>query len=178
MKYYMIQQDRNFANLPQLINWYQTIDERKLHKGSYSDIPRKSMIYVKHDKKLFFPNILLFPFLMIDKQVMETLLMYEPNMGSAIVFLVDRMGDAFQYYKIPFLKEVDCMSEKSELNLDKSVIKRLVLKKSKLPVNVPLFMIKGVNTRCVVARMDFMESVLKNNICGIKLVEIEIEDDT
>lgn len=177
MKYYIIEQDKSYSSLPQLINWYQVIDERKLHMGSYSQIPEKSMIYVKHDKDLFFPNMLLHPFLMIDEKVKETLLKYEPNMNTRVLFLVDKVSNAFQYYSIPFLKEIDCMSKKSELNMDKSVIFKLVLKKSKLPAGVPLFMIKGVNTRCVVARMDFMESVLRTDICGIKLREVEIEDD-
>jgi len=176
MKYYMIQQNKSLTNLPQLINWYQTIDERKLHSGSYSEIPEKSMIYVKHDDKLYFPDILMFPFMMIDEKVKEVLTMYEPNMSYRIVFLVDRVNSAFQYYSIPFLKEIECLSEKSELNRDKSVIKKLVIKKSKLPANVPLFMVKGLNTRCVVARMDFMESVLKKDISGISLREVELEN--
>lgn len=177
MKYYIIEQDKSYANLPQLINWYQTIDERNLHMGSYSKIPEKSMIYVKHDKDLFFPDMLLFPFLMINEKVKTTLLKYEPNMNFRVLFLVDKVSNAFEYYSIPFLKEFDCMSKKSELNMDKSVVFKLVLKKSRLPKGVPLFMVKGLKSRCVVARMDFMESILRTDICGIRLREVEIEDD-
>ncbi|MCH5264095.1 MAG: hypothetical protein J1F42_14395 [Lachnospiraceae bacterium] len=176
MKYYMLEQDKSYANLPQLQNWYQNIDERDVHMGRYSRLPKKTMLYIRPDKNVLFPDILLYPFLMVGEKVKERLLKYEPNMQFCVVFLVDKENKGFQYYSVPFIKEIDCISDRSEFNRDRSVVHRLVLDGKKIPKERPLFLLQGLNTRCVVARMDFVESILRKEIYGIQLVEAQVEN--
>lgn len=96
-------------------------------------------------------------------------------MNYKIVFLVDKKNGNFKNYSLPLLREFDCISDKSEFNQDKSVIHKLVLKKERLPFGVPVFVLKGLNTRCIIARMDFMESILRKEANGFILKSVEIE---
>ena len=174
MKYYILRQSKEYKNYPQLISWMNKIDEKLVHEGSYGKIPSKIMIYVKPDSKIFFPDLLLFPFVMITPKVKECLLKYEPNMKGTIIMLVDKQNKTFQYYMLPFLKEIDCLHSSSRFNLDKSVITHCVLDVKKLPTDVPLFQIKGINTRVTIARMDFLETILRQDIHGIQLEEVDL----
>ena len=175
MKYYIIMSDKEQPNQPMLINWYNKIDVRNLHPGNYGKIPDKTMIYVKHDKDLIFPKVVVHPFFLLDQDIRNIMDKYEPNMNYKIVFLVDKKNGNFKNYSLPLLGEFDCISDKSEFNQDKSVIHKLVLKKERLPFGVPVFVLKGLNTRCIIARMDFMESILRKEANGFILKSVEIE---
>ena len=91
--------------------------------------------------------------------------------------MVDKYNKNVQKYFIPFLSEYDCIHTKSVTNRDKSKIDKLVLKKAKIPNNKASFLLAGVNTRCIVARVDLIEGMLRSGTYGLKLTKVELEED-
>ena len=177
MKYYRIEQDDKVQHLPQMVNWFNVINEKYLHKGNYHMIADKTMIYIKHDEQVVFPDAMIYPFHGFTEPIKKKIALYEPNMGFKTVFLVDKSNKNFQRYFIPFLSEYDCMHEQSITNLDKSKITKVVLDKAKIPYNKAIFLLGGVNTRCVIARIDLIEGILREDVYGLKLTSVEMKED-
>ena len=69
------------------------------------------------------------------------------------------------------------MHEQSITNLDKSKITKVVLDKAKIPYNKAIFLLGGVNTRCVIARVDLVEGILREDVYGLKLTGVEMKED-
>lgn len=177
MRYYRMEQDDRIHHLPQLQNWFQVINEKYLHNGYYHLIPDKTMVYIRHDENVVFPDIMIHPFQCCTETIKNKIIQFEPNMGYKTIFLVDKYNKNFQKYFIPFLSEYDCIHTKSVTNRDKSKIDKLVLKKAKIPNNKAIFLLAGVNTRCIVARVDFIEGMLRSGTYGLKLTKVELEED-
>lgn len=177
MKYYRIEQDEKIHHLPQMMNWFNVINERYLHKGYYHMIQDKTVIYIRHDEDVVFPDVIIYPFQCITELIKKKIAQYEPNMGFRTLFLVDKNNKNFQKYFIPFLSEYDCMHNKSITNPDRSKINKIVLNKAKIPHSKSIFLLAGVNTRCVIARVDLVEGILRKDVYGLKLTNVELEED-
>ena len=65
------------------------------------------------------------------------------------------------------------MHEKSEYNLDKSVIKKGVIDYGKTEGKA-IFRLKGFGHYYMVGRLDLVESILKRKVRGIGLKELEV----
>ncbi len=173
MKYFLIETDKRLRNQPEPINWYKQIDERNVHMGSYNKIKKRNMFKIKPNKNVEFPDVISFPFFLISNTVREILKKYSPNVIFKTFIYLDSENQNYFEYNLPTLDEIDCLSAESEFNLDRSVIKKIVIDNNKLE-DAPLFYIGNVKSRYVIARMDFIESVLKKNVKGINLTEIEV----
>ena len=71
------------------------------------------------------------------------------------------------------LDAVDCLSDQSEWNADRSVLRRGVLRAEKLGKQA-LFFLDGSKNTYVAARLDLVESLLKRGARGIGLTPLEI----
>ena len=101
-------------------------------------------------------------------------MMYQPDVPYKGMKLWDKESGVNANYFLPILDEVDCMSDKTELNSVGNRIVKLVLDKEKIGTKV-VFKIKGYDRKGIVGRMDFVESILRRDARGIKLEEILIE---
>lgn len=72
-------------------------------------------------------------------------------------------------------QEIECLSEKSELNLNKTVVKKIILDKEKIK-NKKIFKIKESLKTLVVIRLDVAESLLRREFKGMCLERLEIDD--
>lgn len=173
MKYFLLERDENFINAPEIINWFKQVDEKLLHKGSYHKLDERTAIKIKSNKNVEFPDVISYPFLLITKDVKKVLELYSPNTNFKVFMLYEtKFGINNQYY-LPTLDEIDCLHQNSIVTIDKSAIKKIVLDKTKLK-DQPLFFISGVSKRYAIARMDFIESILRKDVHGIQLTEVEV----
>ena len=76
-------------------------------------------------------------------------------------------------YIIPILKRIDCLSNRSTFIRGRYIDKGILIGKN-IP-DVALFKIPNVDGMCTVARLDFVESLLKRGMKGICLQTLEIE---
>lgn len=160
MRYFLINEDKKLTERPQLLNWYQKIPEQYLTWGTYHKVPEKTVLYVKENSKLYFPDIMTFPFLMINKKLKSVLDLYEPNMGYRQVILIDKKHEYAAQYFLPHLQKFDCISDKSVFNTDHSYLVKPVLNEENLKDKC-IFELAGVKNRHIITRLDFLESVLR-----------------
>lgn len=124
----------------------------------------------------FFPDLLCDPCILVSKCYIKTIMMYQADIPYKCVKLWNKESGVNATYFAPVLEEVECMSDKSQFNSIGNRIIRLVLDKDKIGTRA-VFRIKGYEESCMVGRMDFVESLLRRKVEGIKLTEVGIAED-
>lgn len=173
MKYFFISQNKNITNLPQIINWNKVINPKDLTYGNYFKIPKRNLLKIKRDEKIIFPDLFFHPFFMISKEVKEVLDMFEPNQVYKEIILLDGKSEMMKVYYLPVLREYNCMAEGTIYNLDHSIIKQGILDVSVIEDKC-LFKVSNVKNSHIIARLDFIESLLRRGFI-IDINEIEVK---
>lgn len=81
------------------------------------------------------------------------------------------LGSLFIKSRFPILDEINCISEETQFNRIGNRIIRLVLDKEKIKPYAA-FKIKDYGKNCIVGRMDFVESLLRRGVRGIRVEEV------
>ena len=172
MKYFIINENKKITNIPQIINWTKVINPLYLKYGDYHKIAKRNLINIKSDKSTIFPDLIFHPFFLISKEVKEVLDMFEPNQVYKEVVLLDGENELMKLYYLPVLREYNCMAEGTEYNLDKSIIRHGILDTSKIEDKC-IFKVANVKNSHIIARLDFVESILRRGFI-IDISELEI----
>ncbi len=173
MKYFLIETDER-NRIPYGINSNKEIDVRLLNREQVDTLPRWSMVNMNLPMEFFFPDILCKPFLMMSDVCIKTAMMYQKDIIYKGIKLWNRESGINVTYFAAVLEELECMSDQTQYNSVGNRIIRLVLDRNKIGSNV-VFKIKGYNRPGLVGRLDFVESILRRGIRGIKLEEIANE---
>lgn len=173
MRYYLISEDKKVVDRPQIINWFKKINAEKLKWGTYHEVAERTVLFVKENKNVYFPDIMTFPFLMVSKKVKDVLDLYEPNMGYREIILIEKKHEQMMQYFIPHLMRLECLSENARYNFNHSEVEKVVVKKEKL-IDKCMFELENVSNRHVIVRHDFLESILRREVM-IDFKEIEVE---
>jgi len=174
MKYFLIETDEK-NKIPYGINKNRAIDTRLLTGESFSRLPVWNVVGMNFPTEGFFPDLICSPFLLLSDVFLETVMMYQPKTLHRGVKLWDRSSGVNETYFLTVLDELDCMSDKTQFNSVGNRILRLVLDMDKIGENV-VFKVKGFASGGIVGRLDFVESILRRNVRGIRLSEIETAD--
>ena len=101
-------------------------------------------------------------------------LIYQPETSYRGVKLWQRKSGTNASYFIPLLDELPCLSERTQYNSAGNRILKPILDKSKTG-DLAVFRIKGFDKSSIVGREDFVESILRRGIRGIRMEEVESE---
>ena len=93
--------------------------------------------------------MLCWPLVLVSKGFMETTVMYDPDIPYRSVKLWDRKSGMNGTYFIPILEEIECISERTTYNTVGNRIAELV--------------------------SDFVESLLRRKIRGIRLEKVRMD---
>lgn len=167
MKYFIIQSNKFYE--PNIINWYHKIDIKTIYK---KNIDNPIILDMETSENFFMPDIICFPIFMVSKGVAQIIYFYEDNINFKEVILFDVKKRRNGIYFIPLLKEVDCINKETEFNLDKTIIKRLVLNKNDIEHNT-IFRLGEIKSNYIIGRLDLVESILRREAKGIKLIEVK-----
>jgi len=173
MRYFIIGQDETCIDAPKIMNWFDVLDVRKIRRGQSHAIPYRMVLDIQPSEDTYFTDIVSKPFFLCTEVVKEAVKIYESDIIHKQIMLYDLKNRLSELYFLPILDIVDCLSDKSELNRDRSVIHRAVLDESRLPDST-IFRLGGVNSTYIVARLDLVESILRRGVKGISLKEVEI----
>lgn len=75
---------------------------------------------------------------------------------------------------MPIFEEIEALSEKSEWNLNKTVVKKIILDKEKIK-DKKIFKIKESEKTLIVVRLDVAESLLRREFKGMCLKRLEVD---
>lgn len=173
MKYFLMEENKKNPNDPQIIDWYGKINVSDINRYDCAKIPSKLGLNVRSNKDLVFPEIIFFPFLLVSDEVYELIKKFEPNMKKKDIILTDSVYGKVKVYHLPIVDEINCLSDSSKLNADKSVIHNAVIEED-LAGDKSIFVLEGINKRQVVVRLDMAEALLRRDINCFNLREVEV----
>lgn len=173
-RYFLIGTDKNCTPLPRMLNLRANIREEYLNeKLSYMQ-KKISLVKVEHSfsGNTIYPDILDRGIFILSAFASEVLKLYEPSIKTKKVCLVEEKTYIIYEYEIPILKEIDCLSEKTLYKRGKA-IDRGILVADMIP-DLALFRLPDIDGCCTVARLDFVESLLKRGAKGVYLQNLEV----
>lgn len=173
MKFYILETDASYTNYPKIKKWFGRIDYRDLNIHDAYKIPHRQLFMIHENENTVFTSIVDKPFPMISTTVREVFDMYEPHIIYKEIVLLDQKYERAEVYYLPILEEVECLNEKSEYNMDRSIIEKGIIDYEKTE-DKAIFRLKGFDHYYMVGRLDLVESILKRNVRGIGLKELGV----
>lgn len=174
LEYFLLQQDRRYCNTPILKNVFNSIDKKDICIEKSSRIDDITSVFVESNKRMQYIDILDMQLFIVSEEMKALLEMYEPQMIFKTISMIDFNNQVNTLYYLPIIEEVDCISGKSVFNLDKSVLKKIVIKEENI-ADKSIFRLKGVDTPYIIIRLDLAESIMRRKFKGVKLTRLEKE---
>lgn len=128
--------------------------------------------FARPQQVIEFADILDTQLFLIRDRVKAVFEMYEPAMIFKTVCILANLTREYASYYIPICPQIDCLSEKSMITLDKSQVKRLVLDYKEVE-SQSIFQVAGLQTDVTIIRLDVMESLLRTQITEFQFEKIE-----
>lgn len=172
MKYFLIETDEK-NRIPYNINKNHAIDVRMLTREDLDRLPTWNIVEMDFPREGFFPDMICTPFLLLSEIYMKTIMLYQPDILFKGIKLWNKESGMNATYILTILDETECMSDKTQLNSVGNRILKLVLDKEKVSSKA-VFRFKECDLNGIIGRMDFVESLLRRGVKGIKLTEIEV----
>ena len=136
-------------------------------------LPLWNVVEMNFPEEGFWPDVICSPFLLLSEDCIKTAMMYQPNIIYKGIKLWDKNSGINATYFLTVLDELECMSDKTQYNSMGNRILKLVLDKRKIDVNA-VFKVKGLSGNSIVGRLDFVESILRRDVRGIRLTPLDI----
>lgn len=173
MRYFRIYaNDRNPQ--PRFLNWYTKIRPGRPDHQVYEDLSRQNHFQVEFNGEIPFLDIICHPCFMVSKEFAALIRLYSPEVRFKYATLFDKDNKRTAYYQIPNLPELDCLDVRSELNREQSEIITGILKEEKIQL-CPIFRLGGVKGRYIVGNLNFVESVYRREVTGMRIEEFMVE---
>lgn len=144
MEYFQLKTQRGNP-IPEICSWFGRLDERKLTRERYKELPEYFLLDMKTGMDILYPDVITEPLLLVSRGVMDVLKMYDKDMPFLFAVLYDTSrGESISRY-LPILAEGD---EKCQ---------------------EPVYRIKNKNQWEIRIRMDAAESLLARGAEGMEL---------
>ncbi|BCZ45490.1 hypothetical protein psyc5s11_15570 [Clostridium gelidum] len=175
MDYFLLKQDKRYTNTPRLIDVFNKIDVRNINLLNAHKIEEMIIFNVRCDEQTQFLDILDTQLFLISEKMKEIMGEYNGKIIFKTIPLIDSPHERQENYYLPIFEEADCLSENSEFNLNKTVVKKIILDREKIK-GKKIFKIKESSKPLIVIRLDVAESLLRREVKGICLESLDIED--
>lgn len=176
MDYFILRQDRRYNYTPTIENLNQVAYRWDFTMKNCHKIEDVNLVSASSPTHLNYIDLLDRQIFLISKEMKKLFLLYEPTLRFKMFILLNKKvngGETGEYYA-PIFREVDCVSPASEFNLDKSVIKKLVLFEQKIQ-HLSIFRIGSIKAEAIIVRLDVVESLLRRNMSGLQFTKVEVE---
>lgn len=174
MEYFILQQDERYTDVPVLQNIRQKLDTRHMNRLQAHHIADTTIFHVKGTSNTEYIDVLSNQLFLVSERMRPILEMYEPECLLKIVPLIDLEQNKQIIYYLPIFHELEALSDQSEFNLDRSVIKKLILQGNKLNGR-RIFRVQESEKPLIIVRLDVAESILRRDLAGIQLKRVTIE---
>lgn len=175
MEYFLLGTDKG-NHIPYSINSNRAIDIRYANRENAHRIPDCSIVSMKVPMEVFFPDILTEPFLMVSDTVADVIEMYALGTMFKTIYLLEKESGMHQTYFMPFLEEVECLSEKTKRSRGGTELLEIALRRNAVR-GKSIFRIAGFSHVYLICDVGFIESILRRDAMGMTLREVEIEEE-
>ncbi|MBI6871348.1 hypothetical protein [Clostridium aciditolerans] len=174
MDYFLLKQDERYTNTPRLIDVFKKINIKNLNLSNAHKIEDITIFEINAGDNCEFLDILDSQLFLISEGMKKIIEKYDRDILFKSLSLIDSLHDIQENYFLPIFEEGESLSDNAELNLDKTVVKKIVLDKEKIQ-GKKIFKIKESLKPLIVVRLDVAESLLRRDFKGIKLERLQVE---
>ena len=175
MDYFLLKQDERYTYIPELKELYKKLNIKDINLLNQHKIDDIMIFYIKSDAQVEFLDVLSRQLFLISEKMKDILEKYKANIVFKMFPLIDYDNSKQEIYYLPIFEEIEALSEDAELNLNKTVVKKLILNKEKIK-DKKIFKIKESSKTLVVVRLDVAESLLRRDFIGILLERVEVRE--
>ena len=170
MKYFLIEADDRIPQ-PQFLDIHQILSPKMLTAKNSKSLPQVTTLKISHPKGLEFMDIISKPMFLISEPFMELVHTYDSNIQIKHMVLFDGINQRLSLYGLPILEELECLDQSTVFDKGRILKYEIILKSTFL--NYSIFKITGLSKPHIVANLDLMESILRREVLGIKITELE-----
>jgi len=174
MKYFLLSTEMTNNPLPQITNWFDQIDPRNVTPERAGSIPQRTQLRVNNGAEAVFSDILSMPGYLVSPKVHAVMKLYDPYVKYRQMILFDKQAKMAKLYLLPILPVCNCLLPESELSRDKSKIIHGIVDLEKTQ-HRPFLKVGGVTNTHIAFRLDVVESILRREAKGLKLIELELK---
>ena len=174
MDYFLLKQDERYTNTPRLKDIFYKLNVNNINRLNAHKIYDVVIFNVDADVRCEYTYILDKQLFLISEKLIKVVFKYDPEMIIKDIPLIDVKRERQENYYLPILEEVNALSNKSEVGVNKTVYKKIVLNKEKIK-GKKIFKIKEISKTLIVVRLDVAESILRRRPKGISLEKLEVE---
>ena len=174
MDYFLLKQDERYTNTPRLKDIFYKINVKNINRLNAHKIDDVVIFNVDADDRCEYTDILDKQLFLISEKLIKVISKYDTEMIVKDIPLIDLKKHRQENYYLPILEEVKALSESSQVGVNKTVYKKIVLDKEKIK-GKKIFKIKESSKTLIVVRLDVAESILRRKPKGISLEKLEID---
>ncbi|WP_019535822.1 imm11 family protein [Paenibacillus ginsengihumi] len=174
MDYFVMEQDERYAEFPVLQDVRQHIDIRHVNRLQAHHLADTTVFQVKASAEAEYLDVLTTQLYLVSEKMKQIIEMYEPDCLFKLIPLMNRELGKQKLYYLPLFAEVEALSPSAEFNLDRSVIRKLVLQEDKIK-GKRIFRVKESEKPLIVVRLDVAESMLRRDLVGVGLKRVPVE---
>lgn len=173
MNYFLLRQDKRCSYVPRISDWFNKINLKHLNSIDADKIKDGVVLYVDSNSNNNYLDVLDNQLFLISEEMKKILEKYDPNIIFKMAVLTDFKNSKQVIYYLPIFEEIEALSEDAEMNLNKTVVKKLLLNEEKIK-NKKVFKLKESSKAMVIVRLDVAESILRRDFNGVELEKVEI----
>lgn len=172
VKYFLIETDER-NHIPYAINTNKAIDLRYANRADAYKIADCCVVNMKIPMEVFFPDIVISPIFMVGEIVADVIQMYAPETFFKSIYLLEEESGIYADYVMPFIEEVACLADQTKTSRGGTELLEIVLRKEAVSGKA-VFRVAGYMHTYLIGKMDFLESLLRRGVRGIKIKELEV----
>lgn len=174
MIYFLIESDERYQNRP-VVKGIPTdkLSTSDLYNKRYHLLPQTSILSLYNYSEVDFVDVISSPVLFLSDLCLKVAKMYQPKLVSKDFVFIDEKGGQTKTYHLPLFPRIECLTQNSRFNLNKSKIEYAELDFQKVKKH-PIFYIGDSTGNYTVIRLDALESMLKRGARGIKITELDM----
>lgn len=174
MDYFLLRQDERYTRTPHLIDVFKKINMKNMNLLDADKIEDITVFDVNSVEGSEFLDILDAQLFLISKDMEKIISKFNENIIYKRIALLDQVQKRQGDYFMLIFEEIEALNEESEFNLNKTIVKKVVLDKDKINGR-KIFRLKESSKPLIVVRLDVAECLLRRHFRGIKLERIEVK---
>jgi hypothetical protein len=170
MEFFLIEVDSNYiAPCPKNCNILLWRNVESIEK--FVRLPKHIILRIENHMQMVYTDLIMYPNFCVTEKVKEAMELFQPGVYFKRIILYNKERKKSMPYYMPLLETVDCFTENTIYNADRSVIHRAQIDSEMIGGRI-FFRAGGVKCNCILGRLDFVESLLKRNVLGLGLKEV------
>ena len=175
MKYFEIQDSPELKYAPQLKNWYGKFDVRNIRIDSFPKLPDMQLFTIESSKNTIFTDLILFPFLLVSPMVQEVIKIYRECCFFRKIVLLDQENQESRVFFLPVLDETNAIQiQRIQYKNGKRNLEMPEIQGERIELDRNLFWVRDSKKRHIILSLDMAESLIRRNIMGLGLCEVEL----